>query len=112
MKHALAGELERDWIAALDPVNQAQNPQWIRGLELFRHQRIGKILKADRPREAVNRRRAHRRKPRVGSGRIGAAVDHSISDLDTGGKAVEDEPSRFLFEHRNQFPMRGKIFFA
>src|ERR1700683_5248861 len=81
-------------------------PHGIRFLKFWGQGNVGKILKANRPCEPKDSPASHRCAPPVGCRRIGPAVDHGFTDLDTCRRTVEDQPTYLGFEKRGEI---GKV---
>ena len=65
-------------------------------------QGVGEILVAHRAQEAVDGQGAHRSATGIRGGRPGAAVDHGITDFDTGRVAIDQHATDLLLEQRHQ----------
>ncbi len=92
-------------------VNQPPDAERILVLQLVGQRRLGKILVADGPHEAIDRVRAHRSRAAVARCRIRPAMHHRVANFDARGKAVHDEPSRLALQDRNEIGKRGQIGF-
>src|SRR2546428_7913695 len=72
-----------------DPAGAARNGPWVTGLQRRGQQRVGQVLVAHRPQEALDRRGADGAASPVGRGREWAAVDHRVAHLDAGRGSIE-----------------------
>jgi len=81
-------------------------------LKFGREQGLGEVLEADGACEAVNGKAAHGGEPWIGSGGVGASMDHGMRDFDAGGESVEDDAAGFLLEDLDEFAIGGKVVFV
>src|SRR5688572_27045256 len=73
---------------AVEPMRHAAERDIAEGV---RAKAFGKILVADRPKEAIDRQRSDRCAPPVRCRREGAAMHHRVADLDARGPAIGDQ---------------------
>ena len=90
-------------------VDQAQDAKRILILQFAGQSGLGKILVADRPREAIDSLGADRSGAAVAGGRIRPAVHHGVTDFNPGGKAVDDEPARLALQNGDEVGEGGKV---
>src|SRR5882757_1662863 len=90
------------WIAAESAIDHPPNSERIGILQLGGQRGFGNVLITNGPRETIDRRRAHRSEPLVGSSRIRAAVVHRVTHFDSRREPVAQQPSRFLRQNLEQ----------
>ena len=90
-------------------IAKTANSQRVRVLELGRKQRLREVLEADGAREAVDGLRADGGEARVAGGRVWAAVDHGVGDLNAGGESIDDDAACFLLENLDELAVEGEV---
>src|ERR1700733_8566975 len=83
-------------------IDHAPDSQGISILQFLGQRLVGKSLVADRPGKPENRPSSNRSGSTIRGRRIRASVNHSVTDLDSGGKPVKDKPSDLVLKDRDE----------
>src|SRR5437867_11907561 len=102
----LAGNFQllsfRDCFSGHFAVHQSPDSQRIRILQFIGERLVWKSLIADWPSKPVDGLSTYGSRSPIRRCREWAAVDHSVTDLDAGGKSIEDQPSDLVFKNGDQ----------
>src|SRR5581483_9271371 len=84
------------------PIQHPPDAERVEVLQLGRKCVLRKSLVGDWTREAEDGLTPNRSRASVRRGWIRPSVDHCMRDLNTGGKAIEDQPAYLGFKNRNE----------